>query len=313
MNASKLKIATLFMTLAFILPVSLVSGQNRNGAYGGGHIYEKKHVENKRTPAYPHIREADIMWSKTVWRIIDFREKKNLMLYYPTRVYENEGGYSLRRLDKRRNLVQVLYDAARPVPDSGRSPLDNGQRISVYDPFGTTEFQIEFQDTIDFLRTLDALPDTSMVPDPNTGNMIQKIVPPELKTEDIKQLLVKELWFFDKQRSTLDVRIIGLCPIRIYYHPVTGNLTIEEAFWVYYPEARQILANAPVYFPENDANELSFADVFEKRLFSSYIVRESNTYDNRSIMQYTEGKESLYEAKRIEEKIFNFEQDLWSY
>jgi hypothetical protein len=62
--------------------------------------------------------------------------------------------------------------------------------------------------------------------------------------------------------------------------------------------------------PQNDAQDYSFDDLFFKRMFSSYIVQESNAYNNRAISDYTIGLESMLEAERIKESIFNYEQDL---
>jgi len=87
----------------------------------------------------------------------------------------------------------------------------------------------------------------------------------------------------------------------------------RKVFWVYYPEARELLASTQVYNPFNDSRRMSFDDLFIKRYFNSYIVQESNVYNNRAINQYLSGKEAMLESKRIEDKIFNFEQDLWEY
>ena len=58
---------------------------------------------------------------------------------------------------------------------------------------------------------------------------------------------------------------------------------------------------------------MSFDDLFIKRYFNSYVVKESNTFDNREIFQYLQGREAMLESKRIESKIFDFEQNLWEY
>jgi len=46
--------------------------------------YIKEHTKTKRVVPYTHIREADVMWARRVWRTIDLREKMNHPLYYPT-------------------------------------------------------------------------------------------------------------------------------------------------------------------------------------------------------------------------------------
>ena len=149
----------------------------------------------------------------------------------------------------------------------------------------------------------------------DTGERTMVEVQGEIRSNTIKQYMIKEEWYFDKQTSTLNVRIIGICPIREFVRvgDASGQVEREQLFWVYYPEARPLLATNLVLNQYNEARQMSFDDVFIKRFFNSYIVQESNVYNNRNISAYLIGKEAMLESKRIEEKIFNFEQDLWEY
>lgn len=65
--------------------------------------------------------------------------------------------------------------------------------------------------------------------------------------------------------------------------------------------------------PVNGARQQSFDDLFIKRMFNSYIVKESNMYNDRDISSYLSGIDAMLESKRIENDIFNYEQDLWEY
>jgi len=47
-------------------------------------VYVQEHIPTKRVVQYTHLREADVMWSKRVWRTIDLREKQNHPLFFPT-------------------------------------------------------------------------------------------------------------------------------------------------------------------------------------------------------------------------------------
>ena len=38
-------------------------------------IHPKEHFPNKKVQTYPSLREADVMWSRTIWRELDLREK----------------------------------------------------------------------------------------------------------------------------------------------------------------------------------------------------------------------------------------------
>jgi len=120
----------------------------------------------------------------------------------------------------------------------------------------------------------------------------------------------------------MEVRILGLCPIRVYPREIKGaanpddenaEMLLKQVCWIYYPEARTLLASHPVYNTLNDAQQASFDDLFVQRRFSSYIYAESNVYDNRRVEEYTAGLETLLESDRIKESIMNTEHDLWEY
>jgi gliding motility associated protien GldN len=151
--------------------------------------------------------------------------------------------------------------------------------------------------------------------------MTDKNVIDERQYDQVRKILVKEKWFFDKNYSTLQVRILGLCPIRLYPKEIKGvetddataELVPSKVCWVYYPEARNLFSSHPVYNRFNDAQNVSFDDLLMQRKFDSYIYAESNVQNNRSVSEYTAGFETLIEGERIKESIFNLEHDLWEY
>jgi gliding motility associated protien GldN len=124
---------------------------------------------------------------------------------------------------------------------------------------------------------------------------------------------MKEDWFFDKQRSVMDVRILGLCPMKEKADPTSGEVIgYSPLFWVYFPECRATFAKAEVYNTKNDAERRSLDDIFWKRMFSSYIHKESNVYD-RVVVSYATGLDVLLESDRIKDDIFVYEHDLWHF
>jgi len=133
-----------------------------------------------------------------------------------------------------------------------------------------------------------------------------------LNPEDVKRFRMKEVWFFDEETSTLQVRILGIAPL-IDVNDENGNFLYEQPmFWIYYPAVRELLAKERVFNPGNDASPNTWEDLMEMRFFSSYIYNESNVYD-RSLQMYLSGVDLLLEAESIKNEIFNFEHDLWSY
>lgn len=256
-----------------------------NGAYKQNDIYAKKPMP------LVSVREADVFWSKTIWRIIDLREKMNLPLYYPT-----------QEIADRTNLINLLLQG-----------IENGQ-ITPYDAQADDDFKIPMS-YAQVKTRFGAQASTQKKINFDTGEEEDVVVSGDIRPNEIKQYMVKEQWYFDKQTSTLNVRILGICPVREYIREgdTSGLVQRQKVFWVYYPEARPLLATNLVQNPYNDARQNSFDDLFIKRMFSSYIVKESNVYNNRDISAYLQGKQAMLESKKIEDEIFNFEQDLWEY
>jgi len=138
-----------------------------------------------------------------------------------------------------------------------------------------------------------------------------KTIEEEVNSQEIKFYEMKEDWFFERERSVMDVRIIGLKPVREYENEA-GEPALEDLFWIYFPEARYVFANNEVYNRKNDAERRTYEDVFWKRQFESTIIKESNVYD-RQINEYKTGIDALLEAERIKDEIFRFEHDMWSF
>ena len=126
----------------------------------------------------------------------------------------------------------------------------------------------------------------------------------------VMRLRVKEDWYFDKQRSQMMVRIIALCPVLIVEKD--GKEFSQPLFWISYAQARKVLAKAEVFNRQNSAEKRTYDEIFWKRMFDSYIIKEENVYD-RKINQYSTGVDALLESERIKMEIFNFEHDLWEY
>jgi hypothetical protein len=157
---------------------------------------------------------------------------------------------------------------------------------------------------------------------------------------------IKEDWFFDKERSMLDKRIIAIAPVARYtidtakfsdrgslimldpyastpsmvasvagtktpINPTTPTAEYEM-FWLYFPQLRNVIVNYFVYNEQSDAQWMSFDDLFWKRLFSAQIYKATDQFD-RDIEDYRYGVDALYEAQKIKETMRTWETDLWHY
>jgi gliding motility associated protien GldN len=244
-------------------------------------VVESSITAKKRVLPYDQPREADIFWKKRIWRVIDVREKMNLPFAYPKRPF-----------------VTILLEAI----NNKEKPL----RI-----FQDEEFKTRL-DTSAVNGLLFKI-DTVMITDPVTYDTKQQIIRSNVNiTEDVQRIRVKEIWFFDKESSTMQVRILGIAPV-LPIKTSTGDKVGENVlFWIYYPDARETLAREKIFNDANDGAPMTWEDVFEMRYFSSYIYKASNVKDLRLQDQYT-GRDLLLEADKIKQEIFNLEHDLWTY
>lgn len=242
--------------------------------------YDQINLKERRVLRYDHIREADVMWQKRLWQIIDVREKMNLPFAFPERP-----------------LISIFLENIASNEMKAYSAMD--------DKFTTP---ITYEDIMDRLN----LVDTIIKFDPDTYEETVMVVENDFNPETVKRFRVKEDWFFDTETSTMKVRIIGIAPLMEEIDNY-GNVRFEiPMFWIYYPDSRQALAREAAFNPMNDVQQMSWEDLFEMRYFASHIVKESNAY-NRRIKDYKEGVNMVYESQKIKDGIRAFESDLWSY
>ncbi len=279
-----MKRLVLILVLAFSF-VFVTNESNAQKILDGPYI--KENTPTRRVVPYTPIREADVMWARRVWRVIDLREKINHPLYYPT-----------EPLAERKSLFDVIKE-------------------------GITEGTLTAYDDEEFLVALTKAQATGKLgdsiqiyvedPEDPTGDLIPETTYQELTPDRIKQYYIKEDWFFDRERSVMDVRIMGIMPIKEAIDQDGNFKGYASTFWVYFPEARYVFANYDVFNRHNDAERRTFEDIFWKRMFNSYIKRWSNVYNNRIIDSYKRGLDALLEGEDIKEQIMFVEHDLWSF
>lgn len=255
-------------------------------------IYNETATGIKEPMPLPIIREADVMWKKTIWREIDFNQKMNQGFYYPIVPHENwQNLFTILKNAWKAGEI-IAYDANDVL-----NPTGELNQIIKYTTFEKNTTRIEFNDKLDDQGNRTGERDTVYIP---------------LKSVDVTRCRIKEVWYFDKQRSQMMVRIIAICPV-MKETKKDGTISYQSLFWVpYNDETRKLLAKSPFYNRNNSSAQLSYDEVFIKRMFDSYIYREENMYD-RNIDKYKQGIEILKESERIKQSIIDYEQQLWEY
>jgi gliding motility associated protien GldN len=211
--------------------------------------------------------------------------------------------------DDRKSLIDVIYLA---IQEGSITAYDNAARDDEFREPMTPEAIKKIGGAKEEWITV---PDWEARAEGDPEATKQKLNKEPFNRNTIKKWRLKEEWFFDKQRSVMDVRIIGLAPLQEDRDEITNELTgtFSPLFWVYFPEAREVLINAEVFNSvKNDAERRTYDDIFWKRMFGSTITKESNVAD-RKVNEYMIGLDGLLEAERIKAEIFNMEHDLWEY
>ena len=275
-------------------------------------VYVQEHIPTKRAIQYTHLREADVMWSKRVWRYIDLREKQNHTLYYPTEPISDrmclmdvikhgifdEGSITVYSIGVGNEIDdQFRYPFKKEMINGIMESDEDLKKRITKECFGCPT-EMDSIDPVTFLPVLD-----------DYGYPIKIPTVTEYESREVIGYKIKEDWFFDKQRSVMDVRIIGIAPVLQYQ--CNGQEYTTENFWLYFPECRYVFQNFFVYNPHNDAQRMSFDDLFWKRDFSSYIYKESNIFD-RKVNPTHRGVEALLESEKIKGEMFRMEHDLWN-
>lgn len=295
--------ALLLLSVAAFAQLPSTGVSANSGVLDG--VYVQEHIPTKRVIQYAHLREADVMWSKRVWRTIDLREKQNQTLYYPLEpISDRMSLFDVMKYGALNEGSLTLYDLTALQDDQFRFPIQKQPGESDED------FQLRKMKLFGEPETIPVFNDDGSFAYDDDGNQIFKDTVKYYETRDIIKYEIKEDWFFDKQRSVMDVRIIGISPV-VYYQEGGKVIGTKNLFWLYFPECRYVFQNFYVYNTHNDAQRMSFDDLFWKRDFNSYIHKETNIFDRKISPTWT-GVDALLESEKIKGEMFRMEHDLWN-
>jgi len=286
-------------------------------------------ADNDKPLSYGYIDDRDVLMGKTVWEIIDLNEKINFPLYFPVDT-ANIGA-------ERRSLYDILTKA-----------IKKGRITEVYTDsyFNTKKSMKDIEGSLSRVDTTDAGRELiNQYPDDYRTRVVKKkvvtgtgkkkvvtyvdetvgptrtvpaeyILRQDLTAADVSQYKIKGFWYFDKRESELKYRLLGICPVTPDVYTVNNEeKDFVELFWVFFPNAREVLNEAKSFNDKNSALPISFDQILNSRHFNSVIYKEENMYGDREIKDYIKdnAQSQLLESERVKEKIRDFEQDMWTY
>jgi gliding motility associated protien GldN len=258
----------------------------------------ERNLVKDRTPLpYEYLREDDAVYREKVWREIDTREKMNL----PFRYSANEDNGNQR-------FISILFKAIQDGPDNGG--------VTVFNP---SDDRFTTPMTVAEVAKMIAGEPVSVPIYDSLGNVTgYKQTTPEVNLDSFYKFEIKEEVIFDKESSRLFWRILGIAPMKNVITSQGLNLGEAPLFWVYYPDMRPIFAKYEVYNGKNYGARMSWEELFESRMFYGRIIKSTldNPFD-QFLSQQQGLKDNrilqLLEGENIQNKIFDYEQNLWSY
>ena len=240
----------------------------------------------------------DILMGKHIWEIVDLDERVNFPFYFPI-----EGDLG----PDRKPLYEVLING-----------IKDGSITEVYDSgyFTDKKSLKDIEESLVFIDTTDAGREYY-----NAGESIPEeyITKTEIEAYHVDAYKIKGYWYFDKRQGELKYRLLALAPIAPDVQ-VMGreDLDITEQlplFWVWFPDARNVLHSMKVFNQKNSAYPISFDHLLNARRFNSIIYKEENIYGDREISNYVKGNAlfQVIESNKMKDEIRNKELDMWNY
>ena len=263
----------------------------------------------------PH-RADDVVWSRIVYRVIDMRYKQNYQLYFPTSPDDREY----------RSLLKVVMDAIidglpiykkqlRDIKPDFNEPIAHNEIPNCFmtgDPLDDY-MDWDISKSSDFLINYDSINDKLSF----NGYSYDQYVKNQVK------FLIQEVVFFDKHYSRLYTKIIGIAPMQSDKATFNENAAPERRFmdymlasipfWISYDQLRPYLAKQYIIPQANDVSRTTFEEFFANKMYSSYIIGDSNMYSRMFLSYAFTEKAVKKEQQRIFDELLNFEQDLWEY
>ena len=253
-------------------------------------------ADNDKPLEYGYVDDRDILFSKMTWERISLDERVNFPLYYP--IDTNNIGKN------RRSLYDVLMKS-----------IKEGKIENIYDDsyFRTKRTLGDIQAALSKIDTTEL-----GIEQINAGESLsaEYIDRRDISAADIKEYRIKGLWYFDKRQAELKYRLLGIAPVAPDVNFIdSDNPDLVELFWVFFPDAREVLHDAKAFNNENSSMPLSFDHILNSRRFNGIIYREENVQGDRKINEYVSDNAlmQLLESERIKDKIRDFELDMWTY
>ena len=256
----------------------------------------QKAVDNDKPLDYGYVDDRDILFSKMTWEKVVLDERSNFPLYYPIDTNNISSN--------RRSLYDVLMKS-----------IKNGRIENIYD-----DSYFNAKRTLKDIESALSKIDTTGVgiEQLNAGEELsaEYINRRDITAAEIREYHIKGLWYFDKRQAEMKYRLLGIAPVAPDVNFIDDDEPdLVELFWVFFPDAREVLHEAKSFNDKNSSMPFSFDHILNARRFHGYTYKEENVQGDRAVSEYISDNAlmQLLESDRIKDKIRDFELDMWTY
>lgn len=264
-------------------------------------------VKNKPL-SYGYINDKDVFKSITVWEIIDLNDRINQPIYH-----NNDGLVTTTK-----SLYQVLFDA---IMDGKIKQVYDDDQFSTKLAPDAIKQRVSYEFMSDAGKDREAETGRALTPEEAAEFMNHF----QVKTENVKLIKIKGMWYIDRRDGQMKYRMLGIAamgkdPTTMGQvgpdgQPLFGDDSLVDLFWLWYPDAREVLANSIVFNAKNNSSDITFDDILNARRFSSIIYKSDNGMGTGVIQDYipSDANGQLEESDRIKASILQMENDMWNY
>ena len=233
--------------------------------------------------------EADLQWTKVVYRILDLTKGKNPALYYPEE--PNEDGQSMFFI-----IMRLL--ANNQI--SAYEYLDGREMF-------TDEYKIKVAEMLDRFHVLFSEAKGSTEKNPKYA-----IEDADIPGNEILSYFIIEKWEFDTRTNAMRSRVDALCPV-LHRDDGYGNVIPFPMFWVKLNDIRPYIAQQYIFTDDdNNLTKYNLDDFFKLNMYTGDIYK-TKSLRNKTLMELYPDSVALQHARdSIEERLHRFDKNLWA-
>lgn len=228
--------------------------------------------------------DADLAYSRDIYRQIDLSRPANTPLYFPEDVID--GKENLFRL-----IFRLVTEGRIPAYEylDGREVFSDQYKIDVG----------EMLERFDIYHT------------EGSGNNKYVIAEADVPTNQVLNYYIIEKWEFDKRQNRMRTTVEAICPVLNRIGDFGGE-TRYPMFWVKFDQLRPWLASQYIFLnDDNNVERYSLDDYFSMTMYDADIYKTKNLR-NLSMMQMYPDDEQLKAAQdSIDNRLRSFGKNLW--